>query len=178
MRKLFMMQGFLLISGMVCGIIGYAALPDELVLKLGDFLTGQMQNLRAVCSAEEAVGRIVRANSVELLRVYLAGLCIVGVPILILLLYVKGFTFGFTGCFLLSHSVLLLVSRLLYVMVFAAAVAAAMRFSWILLQNRMQSLLRQLLQYSAVFLLLFLLILAASYVDGLCCARYLAGFTA
>ena len=176
MRKLFMMQGFLLISGMVCGIIGYAALPDELVLKLGNFLTGQMQNLRAVCSAEEAAGRIARANSVELLRVYLVGLCIVGVPILILLLYVKGFTFGFTGCFLLSHSVLLLVSRLLYVMVFTAAVAAAMRFSWILLQNRMQSLLRQLLQYSAVFLLLFLLILAASYVDGLCCARYLAGF--
>ena len=97
-----MMQGFLLISGMVCGIIGYAALPDELVLKLGDFLTGQMQNLRAVCSAEEAVGRIVRANSVELLRVYLAGLCILGVPILILLLYVKGFTFGFAGCFLIS----------------------------------------------------------------------------
>ena len=178
MRKLFMMQGFLLISGMVCGIIGYAALPDELVLKLGDFLTGQMQNLRAVCSAEEAVGRIVRVNSVELLRVYLAGLCILGVPILILLLYVKGFTFGFAGCFLLSHSVLLLVSRLLYVMVFTAAVAMAIRFSWILLQNRMQSLLRQLLEYSAVFLLLFLLILAASYVDGLCCARYLAGFTA
>lgn len=178
MRKLFMMQGFLLISGMVCGIIGYAALPDELMLKLGDFLTGQMQNLRAVCSAEEAVGRIVRANSVELLRVYLAGLCILGVPILILLLYVKGFTFGFAGCFLLSHSVLLLVSRLLYVMVFAAATALAVRFSWILLQNRMQSLFRQLLEYSAVFLLLFLLILAASYVDGLCCARYLAGFTA
>lgn len=176
MRKLFMVQGFLLISGMVCGIIGYAALPDELVLRLCDFLTGQMQNLRAVCSAEEAVGRIVRANSVELLRVYLAGLCIVGVPILILLLYVKGFTFGFAGCFLLSHSVLLLVSRLLYVMVFTAAVAMAIRFSWILLQNRMQSLFRQLLQYSAVFLVLFLLILAASYVDGLCCARYLAGF--
>ena len=176
MRKLFMMQGFLLISGMVCGIIGYAALPDELVLKLGDFLTGQMQNLRAVCSAEEAAGRIMRANCVELLRVYLAGLCIVGVPILILLLYVKGFTFGFTGCFLLSHSVLLLVSRLLYVMVFAAAAALAVRFSWILLQNRMQSRLRQLLEYSAVFLVLFLLILAASYVDGLCCARYLAGF--
>ena len=175
MRKLFMMQGFLLISGMVCGIIGYAALPDELVLRLCDFLTGQMQNLRAVCSAEEAVGRIVRANSVELLRIYLAGLCIVGVPILILLLYVKGFAFGFTSCFLLSHSVLLLVSRLLYVMVFAAAAALAVRFSWILLQNRMQSLFRQLLQYSAVFLLLFLLILAASYVDGLCCARYLAG---
>ena len=176
MKKILAFELFLVISGMVCGIIGYAALPDELVLRLCDFLTGQMQNLRAVCSAEEAVGRIVRANSVELLRVYLAGLCIVGVPILILLLYVKGFTFGFAGCFLLSHSVLLLVSRLLYVMVFTAAVAMAIRFSWILLQNRMQSLFRQLLQYSAVFLVLFLLILAASYVDGLCCARYLAGF--
>lgn len=176
MKKILAFELFLVISGIVCGIIGYAALPDELVLRLCDFLTGQMQNLRAVCSAEEAVGRIVRANSVELLRVYLAGLCILGVPILILLLYVKGFTFGFAGCFLLSHSVLLLVSRLLYVMVFTAAVAMAIRFSWILLQNRMQSLFRQLLQYSAVFLVLFLLILAASYVDGLCCARYLAGF--
>ena len=175
MKKILAFELFLVISGMVCGIIGYAALPDELVLKLGDFLTGQMQNLRAVCSAEEAAGRIMRANCVELLRVYLAGLCIPGVPILILLLYVKGFTFGFAGCFLLSHSVLLLVSRLLYVMVFTAAVAMAIRFSWILLQNRMQSLFRQLLQYSAVFLLLLLLILAASYVDGLCCARYLAG---
>lgn len=178
MKKLFAFEGFLLLSGMVCGIIGYVVLPDELVLSLGEFLNGQMQNLRDVCSVQEAASRIVHANVLELLRVYLAGACLLGLPILVLLLFLKGFTFGFTGCFLLSHSFLLIIGRFFYLPVFAASAALAVRFSWMLLKSRTANTPRQLFEYSFVFVLLLLLALLVSYADGFCCARYLQELSA
>ncbi len=176
MKKLLAFEGFLLLSGMVCGIIGYVALPDELVLRLGEFLNGQMQNLAVACSVSEAAGRIVRANVLDVLRIYLAGICLLGVPVIIGLLFLTGFTFGFTGCFLAFHSVLLIAARMLYLPLLSVAAGIAIRFSWMMLQNRMQSPLRQLAEYTLVFVLLLLLVLAVSYIDGFFCARYLAGF--
>lgn len=178
MKKLFVFEGFLLISGVVFGIIGYFTIPDELIATLGEFLNGQMQNLAGVCSISEAALRIGRANVLELLRVYLTGICLLGVPILILLLFIKGFTFGFAGCFLVSHSFLLIITRFLCLPLFAAAAAIAIRFSWMMLQNRMQRPPGQLIEYTLAFLAMLVLVLAASLIDGFCCARYLAGFYA
>lgn len=91
------------------------------------------------CRLSEAAGPIFQSNFMDFVRVYLAGICLLGLPLLVLFLFLKGFSLGFSACFLVTHSPLLLLSRLLYFPVLLAAIAYSCRFSFILLQNRVSS---------------------------------------
>lgn len=173
MKKMLIFQSILLCSGIVFGIIAYVALPDEQVLALQQYLTAQVQNLTATVTLPETAGRIFRANAMDMVRVYLAGICLLGLPILFLFLFLKGFTFGFVSCFLLRHSPLLIITRFLYLPVFVLAVGFAVRFGFLLIQNRLTSPARQLLEYTITFGLILILALLFSYVDGLGCCHYL-----
>ena len=174
MKKLLLFQSVLMLSGIVFGMIAYLVLSDEQVLTLHQYLTAQMQNLTSI-SQLEAGSRILKSNGLELLRVYLTGICLLGLPILILLLFLKGFSFGFVSCFLISRSPLLILTRFLYLPVFLLAVAMGIRFSWIMVQNRMNSPARQLVEYTFLFGLLLILTIICSYADGLSCSAYLNG---
>lgn len=90
-------------------------------------------------SLSEAAGPIFQSNFMDFVRIYLAGICLLGLPLLVLFLFLKGFSLGFSACFLVTHSPLLLLSRLLYFPVLLAAIAYSCRFSFILLQNRVSS---------------------------------------
>ncbi len=173
MKKLLIFQTILMLSGIIFGLIAYIALSDEQVLTLQQYLATQMQNLTSIVSVSEAVGRIFRANVLDMVRIYLAGICLLGLPILVLFLFLKGFTFGFVSVFLAQHSVLLLLTRFLYLPVFIIAAAIGIRFSYLMLQNRLNSPAKQLLEYTITFAVLLLMVLLCSYADGLSCSHYL-----
>ncbi len=173
MKKLLLFQSALVLSGMVFGLIAYAAISDEQLFSLQQYLTTQIQNLVGIGSVGEATGRIFRSNLLDMIRLYLAGSCLLGLPLLILFLFLKGFTFGFVSCFLFQHSVLLLLSRFLYLPLFVLATAIGIRFSYLILQNRLSSPARQLLEYTVTFGVLLVLTLLCSYVDGLSCHYFL-----
>ena len=111
MKKLILLQGFLFFGGLLFGIAAYVCLPDEQILALQQFLSIQMQEMSDGASWTTLSSSIFHANCMDLLRLYLAGICLIGFPLICLFLFVKGFTFGFAGCFLLGHSPLLVLTR-------------------------------------------------------------------
>jgi stage II sporulation protein M len=155
------------------GIAAYFYLPDAEMTQLQQYLLNQLQTLAEATALAEAVRCIFRANLLDLLRIYLAGICLLGIPLLLLFLFLKGFTFGFSACFLLAHSPLLLLTRLLYVPWLVLAAAFGCRFSLLLVQNRVNSPTRQLLQYTITFGLLLALVFLVSMLDGLGVCYYL-----
>ena len=173
MKKGIMLQSLLACCGLLFGMIAYLVLADEQVAALQQYLFVQMQNLTSTANLPEVASRILRANVMDIVRIYLAGACLLGLPILLLLLFLKGFTLGFVSCFLLQHSPLLVVTRLLYLPVFILSAVIACRFSMMLLQNQLSNPVRQLLEYTISFGLLLILVVLCSYVDGLSCSHYL-----
>ena len=173
MKKLLILESLLVVCGLVFGVAAYFCLPEAQITQLQQYLLVQMQDLSTTATLSEATGRIFRANFMDFVRIYLAGLCLLGLPLLILFLFLKGFTFGFVVGFLAGHSPLLIFSRLLYYPVLIAAAACAIRFSLLLVQNRLSSPARQLVQYTVTFGLLLILALIFSYRDGFSCCHYL-----
>lgn len=173
MKKLLVLESLLVVCGLLFGVAAYVCLPEEQVAQLQQYLMVQMQDLSTTATLSEATGRIFRTNFMDFVRIYLAGLCLLGLPLLILFLFLKGFTFGFVAGFLASHSPLLIISRLLYYPVLIAAAAYGIRFSLLLMQNRLSSPVRQLVQYTVTFGLLLILVLIFSYVDGFSSCHYL-----
>lgn len=173
MKKIVLLHGVLLLGGLVFGAAAYFCLPEGQAQQLQQYLLSQMQSLAATTTLTEAAVRVFRANVLDLARLYLAGICLLGVPLIALFLFLKGFTFGFTACFLLGQWPLLLVTRLLAVPLLLAAAALGCRFSWMLVQNRVSSPLRQLAQYTMGFVVLLLLALLFSAVDGFSNYSYL-----
>ena len=176
MKKLLVYLGILAGGGLLFGFFAYVALPDEQVLALQQYLSTQMQTLSTTMPQSEAASRIFRANAMDLLRVYLAGICLLGLPILLILLFIKAFTLGFSACFLLQYSPLLLFTRFLQLPVLLLAAAFGCRFAFLMIQNRLDSPARHLLQYTVLFGLLLVGTFLFSYVDGLSSSQYLYHF--
>lgn len=176
MKKTIVLQSVLACSGLLFGIFAYLVLPEQQVAALQQYLFTQLENLTAAASLSAAASRIFHANLMDLVRVYLAGICLLGLPILLLLVFLKSFTLGFVSCFLLHHSPLLVATRLLYLPVLIVAAAMACQFSLLLVQNRLNSPIKQLAEYTLAFAALLALALFCSYVDGLSCSHYLQNF--
>lgn len=175
MKKVILLHSFLLLSGFLFGLAAYFCLPEEQILALQQYLIVQLQDFSTTATLAETAGRVFRANAMDFVRIYLAGICLLGVPLILLFLFLKGFTFGFVACFLLAHSPLLLLSRLLYFPSLIAAAVLGVRFSRMLAQNQASSPLRQLLQYTVGFVFLLILVLLLSCMDGLSSYHYLRG---
>lgn len=173
MKKIILLHGVLLLGGLVFGAAAYFCLPEGQAPQLEQYLLSQMQSMAVTTTLTEAAIRVFRANVLDLVRLYLAGICLLGVPLVALFIFLKGFTLGFTACFLLGASPLLLVTRLLFVPLLLAAAALGCRFSWMLVQNRVSSPLRQLAQYTVGFVFLLLLALLCSAADGFANYSYL-----
>ena len=167
LKKIILLQGFLFFGGLLFGIAAYVCLPDEQIFALQHFLSIQMQEMSDGASWTTLSSSIFHANCMDLLRLYLAGICLIGFPLICLFLFVKGFTFGFAGCFLLGHSPFLVLTRVFFTPLLIIAAALGCRFNFMLIQNRVSNPLHQLVQYTLVFLFLFLLTLVVSYLDGL-----------
>jgi len=173
LKKILLLESLLLAGGFVFGLIAYACLPEDEVFRLQQTFLTQLEGMAATLTLQDTAARVFRANFLDMVRFYLAGVCLLGLPVLALLLFQKGFTFGFTLCFLLAQSPLLACSRVLFYPVLLIAAIYSCRFSLLLVQNRLSSPARQLLQYTIRFGLLLLVVLAISYVDGLSCYHVL-----
>lgn len=164
-------------SGLFFGIFAYIVLPDEQVLILQQYLTSQIQELAISISQAEINNRIFHVHAMDLLRIYLAGLCLLGFPLLFLFLFVKMFILGFTSCFLAQYSLLLLFAQLLQLPLLILAIAIGCHFTRLLLQNRLNNFVRQWLHYTICFSLLLFGFFLFSYLEGWSCSRYLYHFS-
>lgn len=162
----------LAIGGICSGIIAWIVLPDVLNSQLQTYVTEQIQTNSVSLTLRDSITTVLQANSMDIIRVYLFGICLAGIPLLIIFLLIKCFSIGFVICVLLQHSFFLAVTRVLYIPIFIIAAQIAVTFAFKLISNQMDRPIRQLLKYTCIFFFVMLGVFAVSILDGLNCYYY------
>ena len=155
------------LGGLLSGIFAWIFLPDVLITELRSYAAGQVQSIASTLKLSQCIQTVLFANALDLLRIYLYGMCLIGLPIVFIFLFVKCFSIGFSCCLLIQQSFILCFTRILYIPVLCAAVVIGCRFALQLIQKQIDSPIRQLIQYTFIFAGLLLCVMLVSGVDGL-----------
>jgi len=94
------LMGGLLLAGVILGILASQVLNEQIRTQLG-------QELMTLTPQDEGVMlslNILESNTWEIIKLYLCGLCLIGVILIPLYSFFKGFSFGFTCSFFITQN--------------------------------------------------------------------------
>ena len=162
-------------GGLLFGILAWLFLPDTSTILLRQYIDEQLISFDQKTTIKESIGLIAQTNATDLVRIFLCGMCVIGVPLVLCFIFIKCFSIGFVTFALIQHSILLFVSRMLYLPILFISMLFACRFGIQLVQGRFNNPLGQLLQYTIIFVGISFLMLFVSTLDGLSNYYYLVG---
>ena len=157
--------------GLVLGGLAGHLLDDARFQTLYQYLAAYFQTDFPQSSAQTIYQSLFQANTLEVIKLLFLGFCLIGAPLIILQLFLKGFSLGFTlSLFLkglaaqqaLAGFCILFLAQSVPVLLLVVAGAYALESSWTLFLGQSFNWLRYLL-YGAFFLAA---ILAASCLEG------------
>ncbi|WP_018131889.1 stage II sporulation protein M [Effusibacillus pohliae] len=178
--KLFVYTIILFIVGVIFGAIVVNALADGQKADLFNYLKGffGLVNDNHIPNAAYVTWHSVATNLKMLGLIWILGLSIIGLPLIVVLVFLKGFMIGFTIGFLvdafkskgLLFAVLaVLPQNLIIVPCLIIAGVAGIAFSLMLLRSRFSQnmpLYPRFLSYTALILMLGGCLVIASFVEG------------
>ncbi len=98
------------IIGVVVGALAVKTLPDEqksqLIGYLHIFFTGLTQDGGINTTSENMITSVMFTNGKSILLMWILGFTIVGIPFVLLILFIRGFIIGFTVGFLVNEYVM------------------------------------------------------------------------
>lgn len=167
-------SGFVLISsgfGVFFGVLAGHLLDAARFQTLYQYLAEYFQTDLPQSSAQMVYQSLFQANSLDIIKLLFLGFCLIGAPLILLQLFIKGFSLGFTlSLFLKGLAVkqalaglsILVLAQMVPVALILAAGVYALQSSWALFLGQGYNWLRYLL--CGVFLILA--VLAASCLEG------------
>lgn len=157
--------------GLFFGVLAGHLLDAARFQTLYQYLAAYFQTDFPQSSAQMIYQSLVQANILDVSKLLFLGFCLIGAPLIILQLFIKGFSLGFTlSLFLKGLAIkqalaglsILLLAHIVPVALLLAAGAYALQSSWTLFLGQGYNWLRYLL-YGVFFILA---ILAASCLEG------------
>lgn len=178
--KLFVYTIVLFIVGVVFGAVVVNALADGQKTDLFNYLKGffGLVNDNHLPDSSYVTWHSVATNLKMLGLIWILGLSIIGLPLIVVLVFLKGFTIGFTVGFLVDNFagkgfmfaiLAVLPQNLIIVPSLIVAGVAGIAFSLMLVRSRFTQnmpLYPKFLSYTALFLILAVCLIVASFVEG------------
>lgn len=178
--KSFVFTIVLFIVGVVFGAIVVNALADGQKADLFNYLKGffALVNDNHLADSAYVTWHSVATNFKLLGLIWILGLSIIGLPLIVVLIFLKGFTIGFTVGFLVDNFaskglafaiMAVLPQNLILVPSLLIAGVAGIAFSLMLVRSRFTQnmpLYQKFLAYSILFLVLAICLVLASFVEG------------
>jgi stage II sporulation protein M len=178
--KLFIFTIVLFIVGVVFGAIVVNALADGQKADLFNYLRGffALVNDNNLADARYVTWHSVGTNLKMLGLIWVLGVSIIGLPLIVVLIFLKGFTIGFTVGFLVDNFaskglmfaiLAVLPQNLLIVPVLVIAGVAGIAFSLMLVRSRFTQdmpLYPRFLAYTFLMLILCVCLVVASFIAG------------
>lgn len=165
--------------GFFFGIAGEGQLEAGEVTELTSYLDSFLNQLDGLEAYSPAALKITMYNNIAVIfAIYLLGLTVIGIPVVLALIFARGFALGFTVAFLTSEKsfdgiVLALVSilpqNIFYVPALVVAGAASLSFALVLIRryfDPMQRVWPSFANYTAVMLLVLTVMLGAGMVEA------------
>ena len=170
--------GLVIISfglGSIFGVLAGYLLDAARFQTLYQYLAGYFQTTFPESSAQLIYQSLIQANSLDLAKLLFLGFCLIGAPLIILQLFIKGFSLGFTlSLFLkglaaqqaIAAFTMLLLAQIVPVLLIIAAGACALQSSWTLFLGQSLTNRGYWLRYLLYCVLLLLAAAAASCLEG------------
>ncbi|MFC4767241.1 stage II sporulation protein M [Effusibacillus consociatus] len=178
--KLFVYTIVLFIVGVLFGAIVVNALADGQKADLFNYLKGffGLVNDQRLPDSAYVTWHSIATNLKMLGLIWILGLSIIGLPLIVVLMFLKGFTIGFTVGFLVDNFaskgllfaiLAVLPQNLLIVPSLIIAGVAGIAFSLMLVRSRFTQnmpLYQKFLSYTILMLILGVCLVLASFVEG------------
>lgn len=180
--RLYVFTTVLFIVGMAFGAVVVNALAPGQKVDLFNNLKGFVNAINDnthLAGPSTVVWQSIAKNIKLIGMIWILGLSIIGLPLIVVLVFIKGFGVGFTVGFLVEQYarkgiafalLAVLPQNILFVPALVIAAVAGTSFSLTLIRSRFSPgripLYQKLLSYSALILLLSLIMVASSFVEG------------
>ncbi|PKM89029.1 MAG: stage II sporulation protein M [Firmicutes bacterium HGW-Firmicutes-12] len=167
--------GICFTAGIIFGALGVNIMDDQQTSSLRQFLDegfSQFEyNLNFMATTQQAISK----NLVNLGKIFLLGLTVIGFPLILVIIFTRGFVLGFTVFFLIKEKALwgALIALLavfppnfLSLPAYILAAAAAINFSLYLLRTKTTPIANYALSYLLLMITLAVLMLGAALIEG------------
>lgn len=158
--------------GILFGVLACHILDTDRLRPLTEYYAAYFQSTLPQSSAVAIYRSIIQTNLLDLLKLIFFGLCLIGAPFILILLFTKGFAIGFVAAVLLLNTGLkgaaavlcgVVLPKLIYIPLILSAGAFFLQCSWELLSRQMSA---YWLQFIVRCLLLALGLIAAGCLEG------------
>lgn len=167
--------GICFIAGIVFGSLGVSVMDDQQTSSLREFLDeGFSQfdgNLNLMLTTQQAIFK----NFLNIGKIFVLGLTVIGFPIILVIIFTRGFVLGFTVVFLIQEKALrgaliallaVVPPNLLSLPAYILAAAAAINFSLYLVSGKSTAISSYALGYLLLMVALCVLLLGAALIEG------------
>ncbi|MCL1791513.1 MAG: stage II sporulation protein M [Peptococcaceae bacterium] len=172
--------GCAFLIGLSLGALGVHYLSDSTVIDLDRFVGSLLEEQPGTVDLTFSY-QLLRDNLIMMLLIWVLGLTVVGIPLIYLIIMIRGAVFGFSVCFVIMAKgfaglgfvvVAILLPSLIFFVCLLLAAGLATRFSFSLLRSRASGkpLWSHFSQYSLLFLIATAGLVASGYVQVVCTA--------
>ena len=165
------LMGAIVLGGVLCGMLAAGILDPQTCRELGQDVAEYYPTL----SGKELSLNILKTNLAEIFKVYFCGLCLLGIVIIPLYLFLKSFNLGFFVLFMLTQNPwqdwkivcgAVLAPQLLLFPLLIAASWQMFQMSFSLFYYSRRELMKEILAKSGLMLILTLLTMLISLIIG------------
>lgn len=168
------------LGGVIYGSLGVRAMNSSQANELGQGFAVFLNGINKASISNWSLAReVITQNLLIILSVYLLGLTIIGVPVIMVIIFTRGFRVGFTIGFLIhlkaAKGVMFTLAsviphNLIYIPVYIIAAATSTVFSMSLIRghfaNRTLSLSRSFVRYSLLMTILAIFVVAGGLMES------------
>lgn len=174
----YLLIAFCFLTGVIFGSIGAKSLNPSQNSMLGDFVNNGLAGFNSGSDFSGTLRQALQKELYNLAKFLVLGLTVIGLPLVLALIFTRGFVLGFTVTFLVQQKawqgglitlLAILPPNLLSLPAYFIAAVMAINFSLFLIKgdNRKgNSLASNFLGYLGYFLILSAIMVAAALVEG------------
>ncbi len=175
----YLLVGLFFVAGLVFGALGVSVLDAETNSALGDFVNQGISQLNDNLSFAVTTKQAVMKNLYNLVKIFFLGMTILGFPLILIIIFTRGFALGFTIAFLIREKALrggalallaVLPPNLLSLPAYILAAVSAINFTLYLIRGRDGQrnipISQYLLGYMIMMTLFGLLLISAAFIEG------------
>jgi len=92
-----------LIMGIIFGVIGTKALTSQQLIGLNQYIDTGLETISKDFDYQAAALHAIWRNMKTILKIWFLGLTVIGVPLILVIVFTRGFVLGFTVGFILQN---------------------------------------------------------------------------
>lgn len=166
------------IMGIISGVIGVKTLTLDQFNGLGSFIDNGLNSLKDNTIKDTSTAYAIGRNLKTICKIWFLGLTIIGLPLVLAIIFSRGFVLGFTVGFLLENKgwqgfiitlLTILPQNLLHIPTLVLATVLAINSCIFLVKDRRMenySLSFYIIRYTLLMFVLALLMLIAGLIEG------------